>query len=550
MARTAPHLPPVSRGRTLRRAAVRVAVPLAAVSLLATGAVPGAATDPPPADSAAPAAPSTDAASSASSDPSGSSGSSGSAADAAPAPLPPELEEIRAAQATELYGDPALRPRDERQVSLASLGDSQISGEGVGNYEEPTDGPTNWCHRSHDAAIHHTGIPADVTYNFACSGAATPNIRIDGTPQYEDELVQSDSLAIAARNTRVDTVLLVAGANDDLQFGPVITDCVLRWFLPFSGPCAPEYDSGWADRVAGLQPKVEATIADLHTVMSEAGYAREDYRLVVLGYPGPITPDIRDNPDFPGKIRGGCTAHTSDAGWGRDVAVPQFQAGIRAAAQAADATYLDASRLFHGHEVCTADTRVRGLTLDLSNPFPPDENSVRQSFHPNHRGHQAFAACLTQLHATDLPEASCADAAGTGEPRLHPGAWDDHFGPLVNEATGECVAATDGSSRNGTAVVGSECTGERDQGWWHDAERQTLHTELSHDRCLDVPDADLSPGAELQLHECHGETNQRFTAAGGTLSPTEAPDLCVTQAARGAPLTLEPCTDSPTQRFA
>ncbi|MDB1086085.1 ricin-type beta-trefoil lectin domain protein [Streptomyces sp. ACA25] len=477
----------------------------------------------------------------------------GTAADESTAtatPLSAELEEIRAAQAVELYGDPAQRPMDERAVSLASLGDSEISGEGVGNYEEPTDGPTNWCHRSYDAAIHRTDIPADVTYNFACSGANTENIRIGGTPQYSDELVQSDSLAIAARNTRVDTVLLVAGANDDLEFGPVMTDCVIRWFALWQGNCAPVYAPGWQARVDGLRPKVEATVTDLHTVMAEAGYARDDYRLILLGYPSPVGPDFQDNPSFPGKIPGGCTLATSDAAWGRDVAVPLFQQGMRTAAQNADATYLDASRLFHGHEVCMDNTWARGLTVDLSNPFPPDSNSVRQSFHPNYRGHGAFASCLSQLHASGLTEASCADPASTGTAQLYPGAWDDHFAPLVNEATGECADTRRASSRNRTEVQGHPCHGARNQGWWYDAERQSLHSELSHDRCLDVPSSRYTAGTGLQIFDCHGAANQKFTFDNGTLSPAQAPALCVTQTAAGRQLTLQPCDGSAQQRFA
>lgn len=186
-------------------------------------------------------------------------------------PLSPELEAIRAAEATKLYGDPAERPLADRKTGLISLGDSEISGEGVGTYEAGTNGPDNWCHRSPDSAIHRTGIPADVTYNVSCSGAYTGNIVIGGSKQYSDELVQSDNLAIKARNTRIKMIVLVAGANDDLQFGPVMTDCVTRWVLS-QGTCEPKYDGGWQARVDGLVPKVEKTVRDLKTVMSGAGY--------------------------------------------------------------------------------------------------------------------------------------------------------------------------------------------------------------------------------------------------------------------------------------
>lgn len=464
-------------------------------------------------------------------------------------PLSPELESIRAAEAVKLYGSPAERPFADRKTGLISLGDSEISGEGVGTYEPGTNGPDNWCHRSPDAAIHRTGIAADVTYNVSCSGAYTGNIRIGGSKQYADELVQSDSLAIKARNTRIKMVLLVAGANDDLQFGPVITDCVTRWFT-FQGACEPKYRPGWQARIDGLVPKVEATVADLRTVMRGAGYADGDYKLVVMGYPGPIGPDIYDNPDFPGKIPGGCTGYDQDATWARNAAVPGFESGMRRAAKNSGALYLDNSRLFHGHEVCMEDTWARGLYVDTSNSFPPDANSVRQSFHPNVRGHGAFASCLTQLYDSGLREAGCADPASTGSPRLYAGGWDDAYKPLKNEATGSCVDVSAASSRNGTAVVGWDCHGGRNQGWWYDSAQQSLHTELTQDRCVDVPSGNYGAGTALILWNCHGGANQRFVRDAGTIRPASARGLCVTLASAKDPLRLQACTGAANQRFA
>lgn len=365
---------------------------------------------------------------------------------AATTPLPPDLEKIRAAEATKLYGDPAERPLADRRTALISLGDSEISGEGVGTYEAGTNGPDNWCHRSPDSAIHRTGIPADVTYNVSCSGAYTGNIRIGGSKQYADELVQSDALAVKARNTKIKMIVLVAGANDDLQFGPVMTDCVTR-YLTLQGACEPKYAPGWQARVDGLVPKVESTVADLKTVMRGAGYADSDYKLVLMGYPSPIGPDIHDNPNFPGKLPGGCLGYDSDAAWGRNAAVPAFERGMRRAAQESGAFYLDNSRLFQGHEVCMEDAWARGLYVDVSNPFPPDSNSVRQSFHPNARGHGAFASCLTQLYNSGYREAGCADSAGTGTPKLYQGGWDDAYRPLKNAGTGTCADAKGEAAR-------------------------------------------------------------------------------------------------------
>ncbi|WP_344961999.1 ricin-type beta-trefoil lectin domain protein [Streptomyces thioluteus] len=464
-------------------------------------------------------------------------------------PLSPELEKIRAADAVKLYGDAAERPPEQRKSSLISLGDSEISGEGVGSYEPGTSGPSNWCHRSPDSAIHRTSIPADVTYNVACSGADTGNIRIGGTKQYADELVQSDNLAIKARNTRIKMVLLVAGANDDLQFGPVITDCVTR-YLTLQGTCEPKYAPGWQARVDGLVPKVKRTVADLRAVMSGAGYAEGDYKLVVMGYPSPIGADFEDNPAYPGKLAGGCVGYTSDAAWGRNTSVPAFERGMRKAALESGAYFLDNSRLFHGHEVCMENAWVRGLWLDLSNPVPPDANSVRQSFHPNARGHAAFASCLSQFYASGYREAGCADPASTDKPVLRGGSWDEAYRPLKNAASGACVDAYGALTRNGTEVGGWPCTGNRNQEWWYDGERGSLHTALTHDRCVDVPDGKYAAGAAVVLWNCHGGDNQRFARSGDTYRPAAAPQLCLTLSDAKEPVRLQKCDGSAGQRFA
>ncbi|MFE3522774.1 ricin-type beta-trefoil lectin domain protein [Streptomyces sp. NPDC059161] len=472
-----------------------------------------------------------------------------SAPSAQSTPLSPDLEKIRAAEATQLYGDPAERPMADRRTGLISLGDSEISGEGVGTYEAGTNGPDNWCHRSPDSAIHRTGVPADETYNVACSGAYTGNIRIGGTKQYADELVQSDSLAIKARNTRIKMVLLVAGANDDLQFAPVMTDCVERYLL-LQGPCQSKYEPGWQARVDALVPKVEATVSDLKTVMRDAGYADGSYKLVVMGYPSPIGPDFHDNPSFPGKLACGGLGYDSDTVWGRNTAVPAFEVGMRKAAADTGATYLDDSRLFNGHEVCMEDTWARGLYIDLSKPGLPDSNSVRQSFHPNYRGHGAFASCLTQLYNSGVREGSCADPASTGTPQLYPLAWDDAYQPLKNEATGACADVTAANSANGTAVIGWDCHGGRNQGWWYDSDRKSVHTQLTQDRCLDVPGANYTVGAQLIIWNCSGAANQEWVRQSGTLRPAASTGLCATLSAAKDPLTLRPCDGTAAQRFA
>ena len=260
------------------------------------------------------------------------------------------------------------------------MGDSEISGEGVGNYVPGTHQAGNWCDRSYDQAVFRTGIAADTAYNIACSGAEPGHLIAGSGQSQHNELNQGDHLAIKARNTHLKLVWVVIGANGEgtIQFGPVATDCALRRVL-FSGPCWPTYTDQWAVRVDGSRQQVEAALASIKQTMTDAGYLGSDYELVLMSYPSPLSPDVEDNPNFPGWYSGGCVIYLADTAFARNKAVPMFEAGLRAAAQAQGVRYLDASRLFHGHEVCTDNTSVRGLFIEIG---VWDENAARQSFHP------------------------------------------------------------------------------------------------------------------------------------------------------------------------
>jgi len=77
-----------------------------------------------------------------------------------------------------------------------------------------------------------------------------------------------------------------------------------------------------------------------------------------------------------------------------------------------------------------------------------------------------------------------------------------------------------------------------------------LRTELSHDRCLDVPAADYKAGNRLILWDCSGAANQRFVKDAGTLRPAAATGLCLTLASAKDTLKLQNCDGSANQRFA
>ncbi len=463
-------------------------------------------------------------------------------------PLPSNLEAIRATEATALYGSPQIKPIDQRKTSLITMGDSQISGEGVGNYVPGTHQNGNWCDRSRDQAVFRTGIPSDTQYNIACSGAEPAHL-IEGNGRTQwNELNQGDHLAIKARNTRVKLIWVIVGANGEgtIQFGPVATQCAINRVF-FLGPCYPEYSNVWATRVEGSRQQVEQALQSIKQTMTRAGYLATDYELVFMSYPSPGSPDVEDNPNFPGWYSGGCLIYLHDAAFARNKAVPMFESALRRAAANQGVRYLDAGRLFHGQEVCTDNPAVRGLFIELG---IWDENAARQSFHPNYRGHGLFAQCMTAFFNSALPTATCVDPASTGQGVLYPGLFE--FKQLRNAATGGCVDGTGYDSRNSTVQQTFACHGGRNQGFWYDTARQTLHSELSHDRCLDVKGGSVSSGTEITIYNCHGGANQKFIFAGNQIKPASNSSLCVafdSPSSGAARLRLASCATSTRQQW-
>lgn len=459
-------------------------------------------------------------------------------------PLPPELEAIRAAEAVALYGSPAIRPMDQRTTAIATMGDSEISGEGQGPYETGTngdddgDGDQNWCHRSHAAGVHRTGIAVDKTYNLACSGAVTQNLVYGSGVRQWDELNQGDNLAIKARNTRIKLVWVVASANDGggLEFGPVITDCTIRRIF-FQGECWPVYTDQVQARVTVSGANLRTALTSVKQTMADAGYAAGDYQLVVMSYPSPVSPDVEDNPSFPGWYNGGCTMYLRDMAIGRNKVVPLFERAIRAAAEGAGTRYLDASRLFHGHETCTEQPWTRGVVSSGGDAFDP--NTYRQSWHPNEGGHGAFGACVKSFYDNpSWPSATCTSTDTAV--RARPGPMD--FTQLRNTASSLCVDAYGHSTRNGYPLIQWGCHGARNQGWWHDPTTSSLHIELTHDRCADVA-AGVATGRPLIVYNCHGGVNQQFVFDGALIRSKADPNLCVTvpDTSAAAQLIMAPC---------
>jgi lysophospholipase L1-like esterase len=303
------------------------------------------------------------------------------------------------------------QPAAARSTAAVALGDSEISGEGAGNYEAGTNGLSNYCHRSLNAWIRKVSLGVSTKINLACSGASSANLTIGGPGQY-NEASQADQLKSVARNYAVRYVFVTVGANDDPRFGPTVENCVYAYVFQTGRGCAEIDGPDWSTRVANMEPKVENAIENIKTVMAEAHYRPSRYQLIVVSYGGPApAPPLRYQ-DYWSKVFNGCPLYDSDAAWGHDTAAPVLDQGERAIAEAEGVRFLDMVHGLYGHEICAfgishSQEWVRGLEYDptISNWW--NLHSVQQSFHPNALGHAQIATCVNGFVAQTFREGTC-----------------------------------------------------------------------------------------------------------------------------------------------
>ena len=307
-----------------------------------------------------------------------------------------------AATAPRAPSAPAARP-----TAIVALGDSSAAGEGAGDYEVGTRGESgDWCHRSPDAYIAHTGLAATAV-NLACSGASSANVGF-GAARHYTEASQAQRLVAVARTHRVTTVVAQFGANDDPAFGPSVVSCVVAYLSPSRQGCSVALAAQWPNRLAAMRPKVAGALADVRSAMRLAGYSDQDYVLVVASYPSPVTESM---PRTHGFI--GCPFRVQDAGWGRTEAVPQLSAALGEVADQANARFLDLSRATEGHEACTTQGTewVRRLTVNpkafADGGLAAVGHLAQESFHPNAVGDAQFGSCLAQFVRAGARSARC-----------------------------------------------------------------------------------------------------------------------------------------------
>jgi GDSL-like Lipase/Acylhydrolase family len=352
-----------------------------------------------------------------------------------------------------LTAAPAVASPGAGAPTAVSMGDSYISGEAgrwAGNSIDPapgndgTDraclpagspacqvdqskvyvgGSTDGCHRSDTAEILSAKFATLQPVNIACSGAVTQNLLLsrDGGVGQNGEPAQGDSLLYIARARNVKLIAVSIGGND-YGFATIVQDC-LEAYVAQTGPCQPKEQPKLDAAQAGVISKIGNVVKEIHGIMTEAGYAKTDYRLVFQTYPSvaPRSSELR----YPGAERtvNGCPFYNSDADWARDKVVVQIGASVKFAALTQGAEVLDLQNAFQGHEFCSKSDRQATAT-DRPAPAQSEwgrfvgasslsQGMTQELFHPNAYGQMALGACLSGVAtAAQRGQFACTGSAG------------------------------------------------------------------------------------------------------------------------------------------
>lgn len=246
---------------------------------------------------------------------------------------------------------PSTKSTDSRG-SYVALGDSVAAGVGL---DEPSD--SSACERSKQSYANQvaTGLSYSLK-NIACSGATIP-AGIAGKQDVNNLLVDPQLTQLFALPTPK-LVSLTIGAND-ANWTQVLGKC-------YTAECGSAEDS---DLVTASLNTVSSSLNALLEQL-QSHYTTNAPRVLVTGY----------YQVFPNNLSAGCTdlngIDASELAWGK-----QFQATLNTTIQTAVAAHSIATYIpidFSGHELCTTDPWVQGL----SNKAP---------YHPTAEGQKALS---------------------------------------------------------------------------------------------------------------------------------------------------------------
>jgi hypothetical protein len=293
-----------------------------------------------------------------------------------------------------------------------AMGDSYSSGEGVEPWESGTDSQVavpfwplpaygtlklNLCHRSEKAysALLADRLNLPRRKFIACSGATTQDL--SNRWQYATQGPQISQLAPAGPNMNVTAITLSVGGNDVL-FPEVLPACIET--LTGSGDCWGKLASARAKMVELGGPS--GTLAESLKLVHQAAPLAQIH---LVGYPRlfPTSPpDVCNLKGWGGILAKIRKSQMEAINAGHDELISTMRS---VASSLPYVTFSDPTEAFSGHEVCTADSYLRGVVFKIPNwavnPIHPEMPALNDlpnqvSFHPNENGQVAYADVLEE----------------------------------------------------------------------------------------------------------------------------------------------------------
>ena len=358
---------------------------------------------------------------------------------------------LAAAALTAAGASPSVASPGSGPTAVVTMGDSYISGEAgrwqgnsltnsgsrdgtdrawTGSGYDPSRvyGTTaaNGCHRSDSAEVNGAAGAVGALINIACSGATTQNVfrAANGGRSYKGEAPQADQLAGIAAANDVKLIVLSVGGND-LGFADIIRTCATDYIVWYSY-CHDDQQTAVDSKINTVMADVGKSVDEVRAVMSGAGYAAADYRIVLQSYPSPIPRAAENRYAESGWSRvntGGCPFWNKDSDWARDSLVPQVASRLKGVASAKGVQFMDLRDMLQGREVCARTSKLVSSTVPASATTSEwarwiDNNEtqglVQESVHPSYYGQLALGRCLTLIHARPSGNYSCRNTAGAG----------------------------------------------------------------------------------------------------------------------------------------
>ena len=188
-------------------------------------------------------------------------------------------------------------------------------------------------------------------------------------------------------------------------------------------------------------------------------------------------------------------------------------------------------------------TALRGLSQTPSATDHPQSSWTRNRYGDRRRGHHHRGTGHT------LPQAGMIGYA-ISFLGLDGGGGTTTGGPVRSVAAGRCLDVPGQSTTQGTRLQVWDCHGGTNQTWTATAAGELTVYSGGTQRCLDAEGGSTAPGTAAIIWACHGGANQKWRASSdGTVTSTQS-GLCLELAgatANGTAVRLGTCTHATTQ---